>query len=396
MVVDANRCATVAVAVCMAFAAIAATADPPPVRFTKRVLDSELPGISITVTDVDGDGVLDIVAAGGPSGGPSPWSKLVYWYRGPDWKRSPVCALDDKAIILHVEAVAFARRAAGRDTARANGEIVVTDGQLGQVWWCRYDREKKEWIKKLIVDSVAYAHGSANGDIDGDGWTDLLLPTRQGTPKQGMIWVRNPGSPDLPWEQHPLADNFQIGGAQHYVRLKDLNGDGKLDALLGSSGADGWFGFWLQGADPVKPWEFHELAGPMRKGTNLDAADLNGDGKVDLVGTEGHGVGVWWFPSPQYKAIRVDDTLKSTHSLALADFNGDRTIDIATCGYESRKVVCFVNNGKGGFTPYVIDDNQCAYDLCAADLDADGDMDLLVAGQNSTNVVWYENLQTLK
>ncbi len=366
---------------------------PPPVQFTKHVLDSELPGISITVTDVDGDGILDIVAAGGPSGGPSPWSKLVYWYRVPDWPRKPVCTLDDKAIILHLEAGAFAGRASGKEAALTSGEVVVTDGQLGQVWWCRYDRKKKEWIRKLIVEDVQNAHGAANGDIDGDGWADLLLPTQRGTPKRGVIWARNPGSSNQWWEKHPLAESFQIGGWQHYVRLKDLNGDGKLDALHGSHSRDGWFGFWLQGADPVKSWEFHELTGPMREGTNLDAADLNGDGKVDLVGTEGHGVGVWWFPAPEYKAIRVDDTLKSTHSLALADFNGDGTTDIATCGYESRKVVCFVNNGKGEFNPNLIDDNQCAYDACAADLDADGDLDLLVAGQNSTNVVWYENLR---
>ena len=128
-------------------------------------------------------------------------------------------------------------------------------------------------------------------------------------------------------------------------------------------------------------------------GTNLDGADLNGDGKVDLVGSEGHGVGLWSFLAPDFKAARVDDTLKSTHFVALADFNGDRAVDIAACGYESRKVACFLNDGKAQFQPVVIDTNQCAYDGSAVDLDNDGDLDLLLAGQNSTNVVWYENLR---
>jgi hypothetical protein len=60
--------------------------------------------------------------------------------------------------------------------------------------------------------------------------------------------------------------------------------------------------------------------------TNLDAADLNGDGKIDLVGTEGHGAGVWWFPAPDYKPVRIDDTLKSAHCLALGDFDGNKTV----------------------------------------------------------------------
>ena len=66
------------------------------------------------------------------------------------------------------------------------------------------------------------------------------------------------------------------------MRLKDLKGDGKLDAPHGPHGADGWSGSCLQGADPLKPWEFHGLSGPMREGTNLGAADLNGDGISDF------------------------------------------------------------------------------------------------------------------
>ena len=48
-------------------------------------------------------------------------------------------------------------------------------------------------------------------------------------------------------------------------------------------------------------------------------------------------------------------------------------------------------HGKGKFTTHVVGGEQAAYDIRAVDLDADGDLDLLVAGQASSNVVWYEN-----
>ena len=36
-------------------------------------------------------------------------------------------------------------------------------------------------------------------------------------------------------------------------------------------------------------------------------------------------------------------------------------------------------------------ENQAAYDIRALDMDKDGDIDLLIAGQLSQNVAWYEN-----
>jgi hypothetical protein len=54
-------------------------------------------------------------------------------------------------------------------------------------------------------------------------------------------------------------------------------------------------------------------------------------------------------------------------------------------------VAWFENDGKGNFTKHHIYENQAAYDIRLFDVDGDGDLDVIVAGQNSRNVTWYEN-----
>ena len=48
-------------------------------------------------------------------------------------------------------------------------------------------------------------------------------------------------------------------------------------------------------------------------------------------------------------------------------------------------------SGKGNFIQHNIHEEQGAYDIRLVDMDGDGDLDVLVAGQESANVVWYEN-----
>ena len=55
------------------------------------------------------------------------------------------------------------------------------------------------------------------------------------------------------------------------------------------------------------------------------------------------------------------------------------------------KAAWFENDGKGKFNTHIINDDQAAYDIRLVDMDKDGDLDVLIAGQHSKNVVWYEN-----
>ena len=58
--------------------------------------------------------------------------------------------------------------------------------------------------------------------------------------------------------------------------------------------------------------------------------------------------------------------------------------------------VWYENSGSGRFTRHLIGENQGAYDIRATDMDGDNDLDLLVAGHTSRNIVWYENPLNIK
>ena len=66
-------------------------------------------------------------------------------------------------------------------------------------------------------------------------------------------------------------------------------------------------------------------------------------------------------------------------------------MDAVTCAKDSHVVAWFENDGKGQFTRHDIWYGNAAYDIRLADMDNDGDLDVLVAGQTTANVIWLEN-----
>ena len=257
------------------------------------------------------------------------------------------------------------------------------------------------WKARIAEDEIIGIHGVLKADVNGDGKLDLLANSAQPRGKfpDSAVWLEVPKNPRKAdrWTRHVFAKN-DAPGLSHYLGAGDLNSDGRLDITLAAkggpsvkSGKGEWFAWWEAGEDPTMPFKKHRLPGKHPGATNILPADVNGDGKLDIIASRGHGTGLIWYENPGWEIHNINTELLSSHCLQVGDIDADGDIDAVTCAYVSRKAAWFENDGKGKFTTHIIHDDQAAYDIRLVDIDADGDLDTLIAGQQSKNVVWYEN-----
>ncbi len=334
--------------------------------------------------DFTGDGGIDVVAS---------LPGKVILFAAPDWAESVLHRFPNPgATCIHSETWDID---GDGDPDWAGSEA------SGRPFWLENPGDGSgAWAARLIDPDIRGIHCLLKADVDKDGKLDLIINNfePEGVLADSIAWFRAPK--DLKkaeqWERFVFADRDARGGS-HYFGFGDVDGDGWGDISVGAKGApfeDGnWFAFWTNpGTEGLgKAWKKTMLAENQLAATNILPGDLNGDGRVDFLASRGHSQGVLWFEAPDWKIHEIDPEIRSPHSLVLADLDGDGDLDGATCGYESKAVAIYRNDGQGNFTKQVLDQAQESYDLRAVDMDGDGDLDLLNAGRASANVVWYEN-----
>lgn len=262
---------------------------------------------------------------------------------------------------------------------------VNRDGRLdviaGDLWY-----EAPRWEPRKIAEPKRYdpATGYSEcfatfaADIDGDGYPDQI---RIGMPGGPADWRRNPGKAGGFWQSYEIARSacnetplferlmgknrppvlvFPVDGKHmawhepgpdptkpflthiisaagapgtqqfsHGLGVGDVDGDGRADVLTTE-------GYYRQPADPRSPnWMFvpAKLGQPC---ANMVVYDINKDGLPDVASSSAHGVGVWWFEqkrtggAPEFVEHLIDNSVSQTHALVLADMDRDGVMDLVT------------------------------------------------------------------
>lgn len=229
-------------------------------------------------------------------------------------------------------------------------------------------------------------------DIDGDGDIDVLAPDGPGT--GNIIWFENPrlnppaGSTSnvrigANWVMRTIGSH---GDYVHDIECADLDNDGKLDVVSSSGGITK---VWKQ-ISPTQ-WSVKNLSNP-GPFSGIFLGDIDRDGLADIATNQG------WVKTPAnlitgtWTLFPINNAIGD--EVLSADFNGDGRLDIVMCAAHTRAAFVWfeapANPTAAAWTRRTIDASMGSHHPEAADFNNDARPDILM-GLERTDLSIYIN-----
>ena len=191
----------------------------------------------------------------------------------------------------------------------------------------------------------AIALGDLDGDDDLDLFAAVLAPSqgRNTDPSDRILY--NDGLGNFTDSGQRLGDTDSTA-----VALGDLDGDGDVDALVGT---DREVLIWInQGRSQGGQEGIFAPAGQKITGNQIRAvflSDLDGDGDLDTLVAGIRQAAIWWNDGQAaFRQSRQQFRYSKKHGLAIGDFNDDSRTDIFIAEYSKDYSIWF-NQGDGTF-----------------------------------------------
>ena len=361
-----------------------AATDPPFEGFTyvqvdddRDRFDDDTAFFGLAFGDLDGDGDDDIASGG-------------YLYLDPggdltgEWARvdlsEQVGTTVDAMLVVDVD-------------GDEHADLIAT--ALPDVWWLEADAGATSWSGRRVAEIPAtpYPNGQGyrTGDLDGDGRPEIVLSAGVG---ENEVWYLS--IPTDPAEGEWPAVRVTSHGSGEDLAIGDVDDDGDADIASADVHDGGMYVAWFENAgDGEGDWERHrvgEFTGEYPDRVQL--ADLDGDGKLDIVvseetsGEEPNAHVVWYrqgddVTSNEWDVHEITEQF-TTNSLDAADVDGDGDVDLSTGEHRGRLRVSLWENlgadavGVVEWREHVVDEGKESH-LGARlwDLDHDGDLELV-------------------
>ena len=315
------------------------------------ITDTAIGARSVFADDIDSDGDVDALSAswGVDNSGNNP-NMAVAWYENAPDPEPLGSFVSQQAIAYHTAPVSVI--AADLDN---DGDLDVLSASYGDdtiAWYENLDGQGKSWTEHIITTLADGAWDVFAADLDNDGDLDVLSASNL---NNDVAWYENRLS-EASADFGPLVVITQTANGARVVRAADMDRDGDLDVISAS-----WF-----------------------------------DGKIAWYSNLG---GTFGDPASNQNIIASASVF--TQAMHVADLDNDGDVDVLygswrddTGGTGEHKIVWMQNvNGSGSsWTSNDISTQVIGcQSLYTADLDGDGDLDVLSASQDDNKIAWYEN-----
>ena len=270
-------------------------------------------------------------------------------------------------------------------------DLVSTSWTDDTVRWFQNDGTGS-FTEYTIATGVSGARHAFVADIDGDTHMDVLVSDYE---NDTVTWYENDGGATPTFTAHVITSSADGAWSSYAI---DVDNDGDMD-VLSASIWDGKVAWYENDGAAIPGWTEHVITTTADGVRTVVAGDLDGDGDIDVASASFVDDTIAWYESdgaatPGFTERIVTTGALGAQSIEIADVDSDGNLDLVTASYADGKIAWFHNDGAVDptFSEQVISTAAAgARDVTTADMDGDGDLDILSASVTDNKFAWYEN-----